>query len=217
MELAPTYLRTVSLKPGMRLDNEYPPSIPAIRHMESVELHPAVTLFIGENGSGKSTLLEALAVHAGINAEGGSANFNFGTRPSHSNLHELVRVAKGFRMPKDRYFLRAESFYNVATEIERLERERPGLLDSYGGKSLHVVSHGESFLALLMERFRGEGLYLLDEPEAALSPARQLAVLSLIHRLVRKTPSSSSPRTHRFSWPIPTRKSLRSRRRASMR
>ena len=185
MELTPTYLRTVALKPGTRIATEYPLSIPAIRHMETVELHPAVTFFIGENGSGKSTLLEALAVHAGINAEGGSSGFQFSTKSSHSNLHELIRVVKGFRMPKDRYFLRAESFYNVATEIERLERERAGLLASYGGKSLHTVSHGESFLALLMERFRGDGLYLLDEPEAALSPARQLAVLSLIHRLVR--------------------------------
>lgn len=164
----------------------FPFSLPSVRHLDRLDLHPKVTYFIGENGSGKSTLLEALAVSLGFNAEGGSKNFNFGTRRSHSELHEHLRVAKGFRRPKDGFFLRAESFFNVATEIENLDRGPggPPIINSYGGISLHEQSHGESFLALLMKRFRGKGLYLLDEPEAALSPQRQLAVLARIHNLI---------------------------------
>jgi predicted ATPase len=147
-----------------------------------------MTFFVGENGSGKSTLLEAIAVSVGFNAEGGTKNFRFGTRASHSDLHEHLRVAKGIRRPKDGFFLRAESFYNVATEIEKLDAEPsfgPPVGASYGGRSLHEQSHGESFLALVTNRFGGQGLYILDEPEAALSPQRQLAVLSRLHDLVR--------------------------------
>jgi len=150
-------------------------------------MHPRVTYFIGENGSGKSTLLEAIAVSLGFNAEGGTKNFSFGTRRSHSELHEYLRIAKGVRRPRDGFFLRAESFFNVATEIERLDEEPfggPPIINSYGGRSLHEQSHGESFLALMTKRFGGQGLYILDEPEAALSPQRQVAVLSRIHDLV---------------------------------
>ena len=124
----------------------------------------------------------------GFNPEGGTKNFRFGTRASHSNLHEHLRVAKGIRRPKDGFFLRAESFFNVATEIENLDAEpafAPRVIGSYGGRSLHEQSHGESFLALVTHRFGGKGLYILDEPEAALSPQRQLAVLSRIHDLAR--------------------------------
>jgi predicted ATPase len=165
----------------------YPFSLPAIRALDVLELHQKVTFIIGENGSGKSTLLEALAVSLGFNAEGGTKNFRFGTRSSHSVLHEHLRVAKGVRRPRDGFFLRAESFFNVATEIEHLDAEpsfSPPVIDSYGGRSLHEQSHGESFLALMMHRFGGKGLYILDEPEAALSPQRQLAVLSRMHDLV---------------------------------
>jgi predicted ATPase len=157
----------------------YPFCLPAVRSLDRLELHPKVTFFVGENGSGKSTLLEAIAVSLGFNAEGGSKNFNFGTRRSHSELHEYLRVAKGFKRPRTGFFLRAESFFNVATEIDNLD-----VVDSYGGRSLHEQSHGESFLALMTERFGGQGLYILDEPEAALSPQRQLAVLARIHDLV---------------------------------
>jgi predicted ATPase len=163
----------------------YPFSLPAVRALETLEPHPKVTFFVGENGSGKSTLLEAIAVSMGFNAEGGTKNFRFGTRLSHSVLHEYLRIAKGFKRPRDGFFLRAESFFNVATEIENLD-DGPGgppIISSYGGKSLHERSHGESFLALLMERFGGQGLYLLDEPEAALSPQRQLAALARINDL----------------------------------
>lgn len=168
--------------------DRYPFCLPAVRSLERIELHPKVTFFVGENGSGKSTLLEAIAVSLGFNAEGGSRNFNFGTRRSHSELHEYLRLSKGIRRPRDGYFLRAESFFNVATEIEQLDAEPsfgPPVIDSYGGRSLHEQSHGESFMALLTERFGGQGLYVLDEPEAALSPQRQLAVLSRMHALVR--------------------------------
>ena len=165
----------------------YPFSLAAVRSLDVLKLHPCVTYFVGENGSGKSTLLEAIAVSCGFNAEGGTRNFRFGTRSSHSDLHRYIRVAKGIRKPKDGFFLRAESFYNVATEIERLDSEGmgPRVIDSYGSKSLHEQSHGESFLALMMNRFGGNGLYILDEPEAALSPQRQLAALARIHDLVQ--------------------------------
>jgi predicted ATPase len=167
--------------------DSYPFSLAAVRHLDVLKLHPAVTYLVGENGSGKSTLLEAIAVSCGFNPEGGTKNFRFGTRASHSVLHEYLRVAKGVRRPRDGFFLRAESFFNVATEIEKRDAEpapSPPVIDSYGGKSLHEQSHGESFLALMMNRFGGHGLYLLDEPEAALSPQRQLAALARIHDLV---------------------------------
>lgn len=167
--------------------NQYPFSLPAVQSLDILDMHPKVTFFIGENGSGKSTLLEAIAVSLGFNAEGGTKNFSFGTRRSHSQLHEYLRVAKGVRRPRNGFFLRAESFFNVATEIERLDEDPfggPPIINSYGGRSLHEQSHGESFLALMTERFGSEGLYILDEPEAALSPQRQLAVLSRIHDLI---------------------------------
>lgn len=167
--------------------DHYPFSLPAVRSLESLELHPKVTFFVGENGSGKSTLLEAIAVSMGFNPEGGTKNFRFDTRASHSTLDEYLRVAKGVKRPKDGFFLRAESFFNVATEIENLDAEPgfgPPVISAYGGHSLHERSHGEAFLALLMNRFGGKGLYLLDEPESALSPQRQLAALARIHDLV---------------------------------
>ena len=166
----------------------YPFSIPAVRHLDELALHPAVTFLVGENGTGKSTLLEALAVASGLNAEGGSRNFHFTSRPSHSELHEAIRLVRGVRRPRDAYFLRAESYFNVATEIERLDSEGigPRVIDSYGGVSLHEQSHGESFLTLLRERLGGQGLYLLDEPEAALSPSRQMTALAQVHELVRQ-------------------------------
>jgi len=162
----------------------YPFCLPAVRNLDSLEFHPKVTFFVGENGAGKSTLLEALAVSCDMNPEGGSRNFNFATRASHSTLDQCLRLAKAVARPGDSYFLRAESFFNVATEIERLDREPafgPPLIDSYGGRSLHEQSHGESFFALFKNRFRGNGLYLMDEPEAALSPKRQLEFLGLLH------------------------------------
>ena len=170
-------------------DTPYPFAIPAVRSLqEELALHPKVTFFIGENGSGKSTIIEAIAVAAGFNAEGGSRNFQFSTRASESGLHDCIRLVRGTRRPRDGFFLRAESYFNVATQIERLDSEPGGgsIISSYGGRSLHEQSHGESFFALLYNRFRGNGLYVLDEPEAALSPARQLAFLTRLDDLVRQ-------------------------------
>lgn len=151
---------------------DYPFCIPAVRRLRRLEFHPAVTFLVGENGIGKSTLIEGIAVKMGFNAEGGS------------------------RKPTDGYFLRAESFYNLATEIEKLDsnaeldpdpkRLPPPIINSYGGNSLHAQSHGESFFSLLQKRLGGNGLYIFDEPEAALSPRRQMSLLTLMHRLVEK-------------------------------
>jgi predicted ATPase len=171
---------------------EYPFSIPAIRKMKRVKLHPAVTFFIGENGSGKSTLIEALAVANKFNAEGGSKNFDFSTRASHSCLHDYLTLEKSpGRWVREGYFLRAESFFNVATEIERLdnlegaEKVRKIGGSYYGDRPLHEQSHGESFFALMTNRLYGDGLYIFDEPEAALSPSRQMSMLVLIRGLVQ--------------------------------
>jgi len=175
----------VSDVPGF---DRYPFSLPAVRHLDVLDLHPKVTFIVGENGSGKSTLMEAIAVSFGFNAEGGTRNFGFGTRASHSVLHQYLRLSKGVRQPKDGFFLRAESFFNLATEIEKLDDEPwggPPIINSYGGKSLHEQSHGESFFSLVMHRFGGDGFYVLDEPEAALSPQRQLSLLTRIHDLVK--------------------------------
>ncbi|MDQ3300038.1 MAG: AAA family ATPase [Myxococcota bacterium] len=165
----------------------YPFSVPAIRGLDKLALDPKITFIVGENGSGKSTLIEAIAVAAGFNAEGGSSNFAFSTRRSESPLHGHVRLARGLRRPRTDFFLRAESYFNVATEIERLDAEPLGgdpIIDAYGGVSLHEQSHGESFMALVKHRFGPNGFYILDEPESALSPQRQLSLLAILHRLV---------------------------------
>lgn len=176
---------------GMRVNlaeagkDSYYSKIPAIRNLESLDFNKNITFLVGENGSGKSTLLEAIAVCFGFNPEGGSINFQFSSKDTHSTLHNFIRLARGLKRPADSFFLRAESFYNVATEIEALDAvwEPGSFLKGYGGKSLHEQSHGESFLSLMVNRFRGKGIYLLDEPEAALSPQRQLSMLLRIHQL----------------------------------
>ncbi len=159
----------------------YPLSLPVIKNLERTLLHPNVTYIVGENGSGKSTLLEALAITQGFNPEGGTINFNFSTRPSHSNLHEYLRIAKTGKRAQNGFFLRAESFFNLATAIDEI-----GVTRSYGGKSLHEQSHGEAFFSLMKHRFGADGLYILDEPEAALSPNRQMSMLTRIHDLVKQ-------------------------------
>jgi predicted ATPase len=157
---------------------KFPFTIPAIRKLKRIEFHPAVTFFIGENGSGKSTLLEAIAVKCAFSTAGGWKRGMTDDLDPSSELHRHLTLGRR-AYPSDGWFLRAESFHNVATEIDSR-----GIAYGYGGKSLHEQSHGEAFLALLTNRLQGHGLYLFDEPEAALSPQRQLAVLTLIHRLV---------------------------------
>lgn len=171
--------------------NSYLTELPVVEYLEkfkSISLRSPVTFFVGENGTGKSTLLEAVAVAHGFNAEGGSKNFRFSTNDTHSELWKSITLAKKDK-PKDGFFLRAESLYNVASDIERMD-EGPSfdgpVIDGYGGVSLHHQSHGESFLAIVQNRFFGNGLYILDEPEAALSPMRLLTLMTEIDSLVKK-------------------------------
>jgi predicted ATPase len=157
----------------------YPFNIPVVRSLELLPLHPKVTFLVGENGTGKSTLLEAIAVAFGFNAEGGNKNFNFATRASHSELSDYFTLVRHVPRPTKGFFLRAESLFTLATEIENL-----GLNGYYGG-ALHERSHGEAFLALFLYKFEPGGFYVFDEPEAALSPQRQLAILRRIDELAK--------------------------------
>jgi predicted ATPase len=182
----PYILDLTLLRERLPCADRYPFSLPVVRHLTRLELHPKITFLVGENGAGKSTLIEALAVACDLNPEGGSANFNFATRASHSQLENYLRLGR-VGVPPDSFFLRAESLYNVATEIEGLGSN---LTRWYGGVSLHDQSHGESFFAVFQNRFGFRqpgrppvpGLYLLDEPEAALSPGRQIEFLGLLHQ-----------------------------------
>lgn len=154
----------------------------------SLSFDQPVTFLSGDNGTGKSTILEAIAVAYGINPEGGSQNFNFQTVDSHSELHESVCLIRKGNIPRTKFFLRSETYYNVASELEELARDplEGGLaLASYGGKSLHTRSHGEGLLSIIENRFGKEGFYLLDEPEAGLATSRQYTLLREIHRLVK--------------------------------
>jgi predicted ATPase len=146
--------------------------IPSIAGVEHLTFHKPITFFVGENGSGKSTMLEAIAVAYGFNPEGGTRNYSFSTYDSHSELCNAIRLARGYKKAGWGYFLRAESFYNVATAEEEYSKE-PGGIPQY----FHQKSHGESFLAMAQSNFKANGVYLLDEPEAALSPQRQLTLL----------------------------------------
>lgn len=170
---------------GIRLNDMpkgYLAKLPAVKHLYragELELTNPVTFFVGENGSGKSTLLEAVAVALGFNAEGGSRDFAFSTKPTHSDLCDYITPIRTIP-PKDGFFLRAESFYNTASYLDENSTMR-----RYGGVSFHEQSHGESFLSLITNRFEGNGLYIMDEPEAALSPQRILTLLILMDRLVK--------------------------------
>ena len=173
------FVRHIELDRRDMPTDDYPYCIPAIRNLTKLQMHPKVTFLVGENGSGKSTLLEAIAVSCGFNAEGGDRNHMFSTRNTHSELHSRLRVARGHKREDDGFFLRAESMYNTASYLEDSGATRYG-------RSLHKQSHGESFLTVLKGRFMAKGLYILDEPEAALSPTRQLSVLRIIHDLVEQ-------------------------------
>ena len=180
------FLNKISiLQREANMNNQYPFTIPTIKNFTELELTSSVTFLVGENGTGKSTLLEGIADNCEFNIAGGSRNNLYEVDAAESALGEYIRLSW---MPKvtNGFFLRAESFYQFASHIDELERERPGILDSYGGKSLHEQSHGESFLSLFLNRFNGRAIYLLDEPEAALSPQRQLSFLRIMHDLVEE-------------------------------
>lgn len=170
----------------------YPFSVPSIRSLEEIDLNSRICFFVGENGSGKSTLLEALAVHYGFGREGGTRNFFNSSTGSNRSIDPLVRA---LRLSFDRrtgagFFLRAESLFNVASHIDQSDEEQAGgpgipIASFYGHKSLHSRSHGEAFFTLFDLKCRRNGLFLFDEPEAALSPQRQLAFLVLLHEILR--------------------------------
>ena len=172
-------------------ENSYLRALPAVKYLmenECLGFDRDVTFFVGENGTGKSTLIEAIAVAAGFNPEGGSRNFTFATKNSHSELWKHLTVSKT-AYPKDGFFLRAESFYNLASNIDDMDSEAsfdPPVIDAYGGVSLHEQSHGESFMALVQNRLGGNGLYIFDEPEAALSPMKLMTMMVEMDRLVKQ-------------------------------
>lgn len=161
-------------------EHSYLRQIEALKNLQNLEFTSPITFFVGENGSGKSTLLEAIAIAAGFNPEGGTRNYRFSTYDSHSELCEAIRLVRGYQKAGWGYFLRAESFYNVATkEMEYSDLKHPS-------EKYHEKSHGESFLNIAQRQFRPNGLYLLDEPEAALSPQRQLTLLMEIYECAKE-------------------------------
>lgn len=186
------FIKALSIDWGEVPPGSYLRHIPALQFRGALALHCPVTFLVGENGTGKSTLLEALAVSCGLNPEGGSQNYRFSSYDSHSELGQALRPVRGSHRPQHSYFLRAESFYNVSSQAEVYRQSGMGAdppewyYRRFGGRSFHEQSHGESFLALAQGEFVGGGLYLLDEPEAALSPQRQLTLLIELDRLARE-------------------------------
>ncbi|SDH75673.1 Predicted ATPase [Pseudomonas flavescens] len=182
MAIDKPYIREIYLKDDKSASADvHPFDIPAINRLGRMHFHPDVTFFVGENGAGKSTLLEGIAVALGFNPEGGNFSVNFSTVDSVSSLHQYLRVVRGVHRPKDGYFLRAESFFNVATYYD----EGPAL-KGFGNKSIHSHSHGEAFMSLIVNQFKGNGIYILDEPEAALSPSRQMTAIRAIDQWVNE-------------------------------
>ena len=182
------YIKSIQNQKPADERKEYPYNIPSIVGLEKLTFRKNVTFITGENGSGKSTLIEAIAINAGFNPEGGSRNFNFHTQDSHSNLFKNIKLTRSAYRNKDGFFLRAESYYNFASNLDELDAEPggPPIKQYYGGKSLHEQSHGESFLALLVNRLYGDGLYIFDEPESALSITSQFKMLVKMKELVDK-------------------------------
>lgn len=185
------YIEKIEICNLDQVRDTYLNKLPVVRNLikkKELNLDKPVTFFTGDNGAGKSTLIEAIAIAFGFNPEGGSENFNFSTYNSHSILSKYITIKNGIVRPKDGFFLRAESFYNIASYIESLDQikaNEPLIKDFYGGKSLHDQSHGEGFLSIMLNRFIGNGIYILDEPEAALSINNQFTLISQIDNLVR--------------------------------
>ena len=165
--------------------DRFPFNLPAVRNLTKLDLHPAVTFFIGENGSGKSTLIEAMAVRLGMDEKGG-VGANFAHREPDGSLHDALRFnSSRNRSTADRFFMRAETVFDMASRLDQEVGKDPSALDAFGVRSLHTRSHGEAFLAIVQNRMRSESLFLLDEPEAALSPTRLLTLIKEIDWLVR--------------------------------
>ena len=184
------FIRSFKIKKEIPEDN-FLANLPVIKNLKlkgEVNFNKQVTFLVGENGIGKSTIIEAIAVAYGFNPEGGSKSFNFNTCNSHSDLFNYVTIVKGIKKPKTGFFLRSESFYNVASHIDKMDSEPSfdgKVIDAYGGVSLHKQSHGQSFLALVENRFCDNGIYILDEPEAALSPQGIMKLIVRMNELVR--------------------------------
>lgn len=174
------FIQAVQFDWDMVDKDSYLRNIQALQGISRLDFSSSITFFVGENGSGKSSLLEAMAVAHGFNAEGGSKNYSFSTHDTHSQLYNAIRLVKGYRKESWGYFLRAESFYNVASKEEEYTDF------AHPSSGYHYLSHGESFLALAQNNFQADGLYLLDEPEAALSPQRQLSLLIEINRFAKQ-------------------------------
>lgn len=170
--------------------NEYPFTIPSIKNLDQLEIKDTITFFVGENGTGKSTLLEAIADKCGFNTAGGGRNNYYEVDAAESALGDYIRLSWMPKVTKG-FFLRAESFYHFASHIDQV-----GANSAYGGRSLHQQSHGESFLSLFLNLFKGKAIYLLDEPEAALSPQRQLSFLKIMHDLTKSGDSQFIIATH---------------------
>ena len=180
--------------------NQYPFSLPVIKHFKEIEFPTQVTFFVGENGAGKSTILEAIALKAGFGIEGGSKNISFKTseEKTYTGTQQFSEcLILSWRMkPKNGYFFRAESFFNVANYIDQIAKFDFRIYDSYGGKSLHEQSHGESFLSFFNNRLGFGGFFIFDEPEAALSPQRQLSLLAIIHQICKNPDAQFIIATH---------------------
>ena len=181
--------------------NQYPFCLPIIKNLKNIEFPTPVTFFVGENGTGKSTILEAIANKAGFGAEGGSKNINFKTSEEKTytgtqQLAEQLTLSWIISKPQNGYFFRAESFFNVANYIDLIAQEDAAIYDSYGGKSLHAQSHGESFLSFFKNRLGNGGFFIFDEPEAALSPQRQLSLMAIIHQMCQNGNSQFIIATH---------------------
>ncbi len=175
------FLKSVRTVPERITPGHFPFTIPALLHGLNINFTSNVTFLVGQNGSGKSTILEAIAESCGFNPAGGSRSHTYDRYPTESSLSSALQLSWWPKVTEG-FFMRAESFFNFATYIDRLAQEDAGILRAYGGKSLHEQSHGESFLSLFVNRFK-RGMYVLDEPEAALSPKRQLSFLALVHQL----------------------------------
>ena len=178
------YINKIINRRPMDERGEYPYNIPAIQHLNEFEFKSNVTFIIGENGSGKSTFIEAIAVSIGLNPEGGSSYLNYHTYDTHSNLFNDLKLTRGPYRNKDSFFLRAESFYNAASELDRISNKYEMLMN-YGG-FLHERSHGESFLSVILNRLTGNGLYIFDEPESALSINSLYVLMVKMHELEKK-------------------------------